>query len=41
MDSFKPLFYEQRGVLGPEEQKALERVGAEISSRLHQAKQAD
>ena len=41
MDSFNSLFYEQRGVLGPEEQEVLERVGAEISSRLHQAKQAD
>ena len=41
LDSFKPLFYEQRGTPRPEDQEALERVGAEISHRLHQAKQAD
>ena len=40
LDSFRPLFYEQHGPPGPEEQEALERVGSEISSRLHQAKQA-
>jgi hypothetical protein len=41
LDNFKPLFYEQHGTPGPEDQEALERVGAEISHRLHQAKQAD
>jgi hypothetical protein len=40
LDSFRPLFHEQHGPPGPEEQEALERVGSEISSRLHQAKQA-
>lgn len=41
LDSFLPLFLEQRGALGPEDHEALERVGAEISNRLHQAKQPD
>jgi hypothetical protein len=41
LDGFKPLFYEQHGTPGPEEQEALERVGAEISRRLaKQTKQA-
>jgi hypothetical protein len=41
LDSFLPLFLEQRGASGSVDHEALERVGEEISNRLHQARQAE